>query len=276
MSCVNCVCITCNNYTFKSLDVFAMLDVAYCIIGAEVGEGGTRHLQGYIELHKRTKFSTVLKMLPGCHVEQRRGTQKQAREYCMKDGDYWEKGELKHSGKRTDLDSIRETARDYGMGEVVSIGSLQQIRVAEKYLEYNEESRDWEMNVIWLWGEPGSGKSRLAREMLPDAYIKSTANKWFVGYDRHENVILDDFRDSWMPLTDFLALIDRYGYVVENKGGCRQFLARNIIITSVFRPDQMYRGCGEPVQQIMRRVREVREVAGNNRPQQNDVLELGI
>lgn len=192
----------------------------------------------------------------------------------MKDGDYWEKGELKGQGKRSDLDAIRETARDYGMREVVSIGSLQQIRVAEKYLEYNEEVRDWEMNVIWLVGPPGCGKSRMAREMFPDAYVKNTATKWFTGYDRHEDVILDDFRDSWMPLTDFLALIDRYGYIVETKGSSRQFVAKNIVITSVFGPDRMYRGCGEPVEQILRRVREVREVAGNNRPQLENILDI--
>lgn len=40
------------------------------------------------------------------HIEQRRGTQKEAIQYCMKDGKYFEYGIKSEQGKRTDLQEV--------------------------------------------------------------------------------------------------------------------------------------------------------------------------
>lgn len=147
------------------------------------------------------------------------------------------------------------------MRAVCVAASLQQIRVAEKYLTYCEDPRDWKPEVIWLTGPSGSGKSRRAREICgEDVYTKNTGHKWWDGYDGHEDVILDDFRDSWWPITYMLALIDRYEFQVEYKGGMRQMRAKRIIITSIFTPDTMYRGTGECQQQLARRIDCVTDV----------------
>lgn len=74
----------------------------------EVGEHGTRHIQGYLECVGK-KSLAQLKKLPGMersHLEVRRGTGEQARAYCMKlEGRVegctpTEWGEPKQQGKR--------------------------------------------------------------------------------------------------------------------------------------------------------------------------------
>ncbi|AJP36443.1 replication-associated protein [Avon-Heathcote Estuary associated circular virus 18] len=50
----------------------------------EVGEQGTEHLQGYLELIQPRRFSWVKERLPLAHLEKRRGSKKQAIQYCLK------------------------------------------------------------------------------------------------------------------------------------------------------------------------------------------------
>lgn len=76
-------CFTLNNYTEEEkASIDAMEDdnkrdeqgISYIIYGIEVGESGTRHLQGYIEFSKRVRLSGCRKFLQRAHFERRRGT----------------------------------------------------------------------------------------------------------------------------------------------------------------------------------------------------------
>lgn len=251
------ICFTINNWTEEDFDLLHNSGkwYSYLIYGFEMGETGTPHLQGYAELQKRMRLNSVKKILPRAHIEARKGTAEEAADYCKKEGDFEERGIISKQGERLDLDKVRTEALEMGMRGVTSKFNQQQIHVAEKFLCYNETERDWKPEVIWIWGKTGTGKSKLARELTgDDTYTKNTANKWWDGYDSHENIIIDDFRCSWWDLTYMLALIDRYAMRVEVKGGTRQILAKKIIITSAFAPNECYRGTGEAIEQLLRRV----------------------
>lgn len=260
-------CFTLNNYTLEEeLDLLCTdLPVTYIIFGYEIGENGTHHLQGYCELNHKMRIQTIKKL--GCgfermHIESRRGSQIQAINYCKKDEKWIDYGKPKtiKQGQRKDLDDARCAARDFGMREVSIWGNIQDIRVAEKYLQYNEPKRKWKPHVEWIWGETGSGKSKYAHETMPDAYCKSDSSKWWDGYDGHENVILDDFRGDWMKLSELLTLLDRYERRIEFKGGSRQFLAKHIIITSCKPPNLCYNNTDEKLEQLLRRIDVTREL----------------
>ena len=99
-------CFTTNNYTsgvpFHS-------SMKYLVFGREVGESGTRHLQGYVVFEKPKRFNEALKCFEdGTHIEPTKGTALQASTYCKKDGDFEEFGNHPQQGKRTDLDSMRD------------------------------------------------------------------------------------------------------------------------------------------------------------------------
>lgn len=260
-------CFTLNNYTLEEeLDLLCTtLPVTYIVYGYEVGQEGTPHLQGYCELNHKMRLSTIKKLGIGfkrLHIEGRRGKQSEAIKYCKKDGDWIEYGEPKKliQGQRNDLDEVRQAASKYGMKEVSCWANYQEIKVAEKYLQYNEPKRSWKPYVEWIYGKTGVGKSRYAHETLPNAYTKSDSSKWWDGYDNHHDVILDDFRGDWMKLSELLTLLDRYERRIEFKGGSRQFVAKHIIITSCRKPDEIYTEFGENIAQLLRRIDVVREL----------------
>lgn len=96
-------CYTINNYgptTITALQALYPGACTYVIIGEEVGESGTPHIQGYIEFVKRQRIITIKKIqcLAGAHLELRRGTPKAAADYCRKDGKFTELGELSRPG----------------------------------------------------------------------------------------------------------------------------------------------------------------------------------
>lgn len=83
-------CFTLNNYLEQDLHIltecFKNNDIKY-IIGEEVGQQGTPHLQGYIETKTKIRPSE-LKLNKKIHWESRKGTEEQNIKYCSKDNKY--------------------------------------------------------------------------------------------------------------------------------------------------------------------------------------------
>lgn len=95
-------CFTVNNYTDADIARLKAIPHRYLILGYEVGEQGTPHIQGYIEYKNPRRFNTVRLQIGG-HIAARRGTPEQASIYCKKGGDFYEDGDLPDQGKRQDL-----------------------------------------------------------------------------------------------------------------------------------------------------------------------------
>lgn len=107
-----------NNYTPGSEDLIKSVlesdHVRYGVFGREVGDTGTRHLQGFVIFNSNQRFNAVRGVLPRCHIERACGTSQQARDYCKKDGDFFETGTFPESqGKRNDLDALFKWADEF-------------------------------------------------------------------------------------------------------------------------------------------------------------------
>lgn len=89
-------CVTINNPTEADKASFVVLQdqFQYYVIGNEVGTEGTPHLQCYIVFKRKRKFGAVKKLLPRAHIQLKRGTCLQAADYCKKDGDFTEFGQV--------------------------------------------------------------------------------------------------------------------------------------------------------------------------------------
>jgi len=288
------VCFTLNNYTEEELDHLrhAVDDgdsvTRYLVLGFEVGEGGTPHVQGYAE------FSTVLGLAGAkkalgsrIHIEPRRGTQQQAVDYCQKDGKFEIYGSPKSMGRpRTNdpvtanralsfLARIRDGERlcDLLFDPDASFAIIKHLQVAAPYLESARDFNSDPPKVTWFYGPTGTGKTRRAiHECVQEfgverVYIKSDSGTWFDGYDGHDAVVFDDFRSSWFEFSFLLKLLDRYPHRVQVKGSSRQWKPKVIYITAPHRPQDTYRAMQESdvfdtIQQLLRRITHVEEMAG--------------
>jgi len=237
----------------------AALDCKYIVYGFEVCPTTSRsHLQGYVEFASARHFAAVKKLLPGAHIEPRKGTSEQAADYCKKDLSFTERGEISAPGKRNDLKDVVDMIAAGGSLEHIidNTTSYQAIKTAMTILPIKEPKRDFKPYVEWIYGPTGTGKTHKAHADNTGAriHVQGTSDKWWQGYDAHEVVIIDDFRKEFCSFVRLLRLLDKYACTVEMKGGSRQLLAKKMYITAPYHPREMYDRCDEDVAQLTRRI----------------------
>lgn len=252
---------TLNNYTENDLvEVQALAETArYLIFGREVGESGTPHLQGFVYYSNARSWRSVKKYLKRAHIKNARGSPQQNIDYCSKQGNVQEFGDRPKMGDRTDIEECKIVVQQTSsMKAVVEVArSLQGVKMAEMWLKYKEEPRNWKPEVRWYYGPTGAGKTKAAREWLGEnIYTTLDTGKWWEGYDGHENVLIDDFRKDFCKFHELLKLLDRYEYRVEVKGSSRQLRAKKIAITAPYKPSVVYE-TREDVGQLLRRIDKV-------------------
>lgn len=169
--------------------------------------------------------------------------------------------------------------RDFTMRSILQDerSTSQSLCFANKYLELLEPCRMWKTEVIVHFGPTGRGKDHDAKiacgasfdgkqysypSVMEKPYTKSSGGKWWFGYDGHEDVILTDFRDCWFMFTELLNILEGE-YVVECKGGNRQFRPRRMFITCPEHPRLWYSGkFGEDRNQLMGRISKIVDYNG--------------
>lgn len=250
-------CFTLNNYVEEEdiprLQGFFEQEAKYWIIGREVGDSGTPHLQGYVSFRRRRPFSYVRdKLSSRCHIEGSRGTARQNREYCSKGGNFIEGGTINEgaaSGKsRDDIGRSFMVALESGNkgmvefadtfpGTFIHSGSI----MLRNALSLKPTIDRPNIRVQWIYGEPGVGKSRMAHSTFPEVYVKEPRTKWWNGYLCEKNVIIDDFGPNGIDINHLLRWFDRYKCLVETKGGMVALYADNWIVTSNFHPKDIFK-----------------------------------
>jgi len=254
---------TLNNYTDDEYNnLLNHKEFKYVIIGKEIGEKGTPHLQGYAELNRQLDLNKVKEINARMHFERRRGSQKQAIEYCKKDNVYECKGMYRVQGQRVDLQKVREDIKNgISMSSILEgdIPTSSELRVIDRMFSYlSPKKRISKPEVHWYYGSTGTGKSRTAMSVSEDYYVKDST-KWWDGYDNQDTVIIDDFRAKNMKFNDLLRLLDWMPYRLEIKGGTRWLHSRRIIITTPRHPRATYSRIGEDINQLLRRIDVLRD-----------------
>lgn len=255
--------LTWNNYTEDTLDTVVNTGHSYIIVGEEIGASGTPHYQIYVEYAQAKTFSAVIKAFKKkAHIEVAKADASKNRDYCKKQKVIFEEGTPKAQGSRNDLKIIKgciQTGKGIKtMLESEDITSYQGLRCAELLMKYVEPTRKTAPKVYWRYGDAGTGKSRWAYENYTEVFTPINF-KWWEGYDGHKVVLIDDLRGDYCKYHEFLKLIDRYPYRVENKGGSRQLLAEVMIITSPYHPRDVW-NTREDVEQLLRRIDSIEEI----------------
>lgn len=268
---------TLNNYTndeLTHLEGISDNDVQYLVYGKEVGAGGTPHLQGFVVLRSRLRLGGVKRVLglQRGHIEVARGSDEQAADYCKKEHDYREVGSLQGTGQgaRNDLAQMQkmldagEDLRDVASAHFGSF--LRYNRGIERYVSLRAVPRDWRTQVIYLWGPPGSGKTRGAYDEAKRlcggsvCFLSDPTLGWFDGWRQNcKGVILDDF-DGRPSISLLLRLFDRYPMRVSVKGAYYEWNPRIVWVTSNYSLEHWYGNQGEHYQALLRRIDEIKHL----------------
>lgn len=192
--------------------------MSYAIIGKEVGDGGTPHLQGYVVLvNAKTirAFQTLLKKAGiKCAIFIANGSVEQNRVYCSKDADFKEFGTAPAQGKRSDISGLYdlvaagktslEIASENPNGWMRYNKSIEKLRIlfdAEKNKTQMESDfkdcvlRDWQQEVVtllflqddrtvlWVVGSEGNdGKTWLGK------YLVVTKNAFYINGGKNADI----------------------------------------------------------------------------------------
>lgn len=220
---------------------------------------GRIHIQGYLEYKRSVKLASVKLHLgnQGVHLEPRRGTRDEARQYCKKDesriagpfegGDWMEDA----SGKRTDLQRAKGLLDACCTDVELADECFESwVRYRSSFSAYRElkrprpEHRDIRTHI--LYGPTGTGKTHRACGYGDDYWIltrPATKNMplWFDGYQGQLTLIIDEFY-GWIPFDFLLRLLDKYKLQLSIRGGYVWACFTTVFITSNVHPDVWYQG----------------------------------
>lgn len=305
-------CFTLNNYTNEERTKIELNeDYDYLVYGYEVGESGTPHLQGYIELKKKKRLTALKKISNRANWGKRLGTSEEASKYCKKgeqsheewkelkwNGPNWGKNavikeigviSVSNQGERNDLKKIY---KDIENGKKVDDIAVEDPELFHQYgrtlnkledIALRKKYRTEMTKGTWLYGKTGVGKSHQAFEGFhPDThYLLPNDNGWWDGYTGQETVIINDFRGE-IPYNQMLQMIDKWPFQVKRRN--REpvpFISKHVIITSSLPPDSIYKNRNEEdkIEQLTRRLniielKSATEVlGGNTNPERAETLQ---
>lgn len=237
-------CITTNNYTQK--DLLHQTDVQYQIMGKEVGDSGTPHLQQFVYYTNARTFKSVQKSFPTSHIEKMNGTLDQAISYCEKEKDFTESGK-RPEDRRGKVNEWNEIMDDINQGKTLlqitweypeaairyanGIKMMYEMHrpkykfdILEKYGKYNQlqefiinyvNGEIHDRHVLWIYDpQGGAGKTDLANHLMSQNNFKvfGNAKTADVAYAWDgENVIFDYSRSQESCIN--------YGVIEDVKNG---------------------------------------------------------
>ncbi len=194
----------------------------------------------------------------GCnpHLEKRRGTHTQGKEYCNKeetriDGPFVygdDNGIPETQGARSDLVEVkRKLDSGASMKSIADDHFSDYIRYHKSFRAYKRLKavhRNWEMEVIVLFGLTGTGKTKFVYDnygdslySVPDA--KSSGTYWD-DYDGEYTVLIDEMYGKRFSHGVLLRLLDRYQVTVPVHGSSVNFSSHRIVMTSNVHPREWY------------------------------------
>jgi len=195
------------------------------------------HYQGYICLTRTCRINSVKRIIGAgddTHVEPRRGTRDQARDYTRKDG-----GEI----------------FEWGIYERLSVAELLKQPISKikeenlmLYLRYHRGLEKLQLCkgnafrdvlvYIYYSNQSGVGKTRKVMEM-DDVYKLDPPYTWWDGYEGQKRLLLDDYRLRAIPKGQLLNILDGYQLRLETKGSHAWAAWTEVYITTNTPPERI-------------------------------------
>lgn len=262
--------------------------ILYYCMADEIGlKEQTPHTHIFIVCSSPVRFSTIKRYFPEGHIEQARGSCEENKIYVEKAGK-WEndpKGDtsikgsfeewgvmpVERQGARSDLDFlyqlVKEGKSNFEILEenpdyLLRLTDIERVRLTVRSKEFSTTFRN--MEVTYLWGKTGTGKTRFVMEQegYATVYRVTEYEHPFDSYAGQETLILDEYR-SQLKISELLNLLD--GYPLElrcryaNKTACftKVYIISNLALSAQY-PTLQYEQ-PETWQALLRRIHKVIE-----------------
>lgn len=256
-------------------EILSQFKPAYYCISTEISTTGTRHIHIYIYAPSPIRFSTLKRRFPTAHIEKALGSAAENRSYIHKDGKWaddkkaetsipgsfyeWGKlptpGEEKNPNMHQVVQDVFEglSTRDIILSKPAfafkgkDIDILRDTLLLERYKTENRQ-----VNVSYLYGETGTGKTRsIFEKHNPDDICRITNyGKNGVKFDAYHGqpvLVLEEFH-SQIPIAEMLNILDVYPLMLPARYMDRIACYTTVYITSNVPLEAQYTDiqCSEP------------------------------
>lgn len=203
---------------------------------------GRHHWQTYVEFNNSYSLKKCQNLVgvKNCHIEARKGSPIEARDYCKKSesavaNTFEEFGVIpevrkKCQGQRNDIALIKKLVDEGKNYNEIGKEYPNFIIKFSKGIKELIQIRDYELNnkfnkplVFVIWGNAGSGKTKMIYEKHPpsDCYKLEAVNGDALNFDNYigqKVLIIDDFY-GWIKWGQLLNLLDGYPMKLNVKYG---------------------------------------------------------
>ena len=243
------------------LNYIRSLKPNYLIAGKEKAPT-TGHLHMHAFAQFKTPHALSMKKLLGSHIEKCLGSPEQNYKYITKDGAeiICEEGQMRRNFNWT-IKGIKEMDKEqreelppqlYNIVQKINDKESNDITPTDIYKP--------DVQVYWLYGESGAGKTRYAMKQIGDRKFNMLKyeNGFWHGIGEAKIALYDDFRDTHMKPTELINFIDYFKHPMNVKGGSELNNYMEIYITSIQNPEEIYRNTPEEYKkQWLRRIKEI-------------------
>ena len=262
-------CWTLNNYTELEVEEakrFIDEKCKYGIFGKEVAPNtGCLHLQGFCNLKKPMRFSTIKSVsITESILRRQMDPTKKTKNTVQRQATFIERVRLTTKGEeqtwrplylpyRTEKSPHPKWSLNY-MAPCISNTIVESKNTYTSCDQCNQGI--FSLNCGCIGDHPDRGKSRRALEEATawgESIYYKPRGLWWDGYEQQICVIIDDFY-GWIKYDEILKICDRYPYKVQVKGAFQEFTSKYIWITSNCDTDDWYRFSGYSNAALERRI----------------------
>lgn len=223
---------------------------------------GHEHIHVYVQFP--TPHALSLKKVEGAHIEVCRGSPEQNIAYIKKEGDIIAEEGAPRLCFVPSIKEAKEMNSSLLQGLNLNFYNVVQKIQAEKKKAISPADYYKKVEVYWIWGESGAGKTRYAvNDMLKKGIekfneVKMVGEFWHGVQEDCEVALYDDWRDNHMKPTELINFIDYNKHIMNIKGGSVRNNYTTIYITSLQSPEKIYTNVPEETQkQWLRRIKEI-------------------